>query len=239
MEPSQSLFHKFFLTNKTLLITNHCIIVQANPSKRVAHYLPGTPEPIGWLFQGVCAETETLEIFNRIPTATDQNQPNQNQPKQETNHPNPRNQPNKPNKPTTPPTNQKNHPPIINHHFFWKSTFNRKSPIFFVRLSDSPPGRLGICILMCQVKTSGAIHQAMPIGLLPPEPRLVHGLLPSRERIHIPPNGKRNIICKMAIFLGGILLVPWRVNLLVVELPTHMKNMRKSNWIISPNRGEH
>ena len=148
MEPSQSLFHKFFLTNKTLLITNHCIIVQANPSKRVAHYLPGTPEPIGWLFQGVCAETETLEIFNRIPTATDQNQPNQNQPKQETNHPNPRNQPNKPNKPTTPPTNQKNHPPIINHHFSENQRSTESLP-FFLFGCRIPPRAASASAFLC------------------------------------------------------------------------------------------
>ena len=131
MEPSQSLFHKLFLTNKTLLITNHRNIVQANPSKRVTHYLPGTPEPIGWLFQGVCAETETLEIFNRIPTATDQNQPNQNQPKQETNHPNPRNQPSKPKKPTNPQPTKKNHPTIIHHDFFLKINVPQKVSHFF------------------------------------------------------------------------------------------------------------
>ena len=179
MEPSQSLFHKFFWQTKLCwlqtivflykqILQNGWLITYQEPrNQSVDSSKESAPKLKRWKFS-----TES----QRLPTKTNQTKTNQSK-KQTTGHP--RNQPNKPKKPTNPQPTKK----IIHQSstitFFWKKQRSTESLPFF-GLADSR-GRLGICILMCQVKTSGAIHQAMPIGLLPPEPRLVHGLLPSRE----------------------------------------------------------
>lgn len=164
MEPSQSLFHKFFWQTKLCwlqtivilykqILQNGWLITYQEPrNQSVDSSKESAPKLKRWK---VSTESQ------RLPTKT--NQTKTNQSKKQTTQTQEINQTNKP----TPPTKKSstNHPPW----FFSENQRSTESLPFF-GLADSR-GRLGVCILMCQVKTSGAIHQAMPIGLLPPEPR--------------------------------------------------------------------
>ena len=58
--------------------------------------------------------------------------------------------------------------------------------------------------------------------------------IPSRERSHIPPNGKRKIMDSKLPFLGGYVFLPWRGYVLKQTIPSHQKTPNPDLFLLQP-----